>query len=104
VPSLWRFNHKAVLVLLGESANGADNFVDQRPKLHGLGQNSNFSPSILERSSNWLMRPNRDELRLYVRLPYPARLVGWAHMNANESSQLLSGAMAVTDRCTRLTQ
>jgi hypothetical protein len=29
--------HKAVLVLLGESADGADDFVDQRPKLHGRG-------------------------------------------------------------------
>jgi hypothetical protein len=57
--SLWRFNHKAVLVLLGEPADGADDFVDQRPKLHGLGQNSNFPASILERSSTWLMRPSR---------------------------------------------
>jgi hypothetical protein len=29
--SLWRFNHKAVLVLLDDPADGADDFVDQSP-------------------------------------------------------------------------
>jgi hypothetical protein len=31
------FNHKAVFVLLSELADGADDFVDRRPQLHGLG-------------------------------------------------------------------